>query len=198
MKPASAAVGYDTSLRPIVRTAEDGSTQHVAWQDTQEDVRCSFRVGEDGVRRCFPEGSADYVYYADGNITCKNPSEEQLATLAKIAYTHGWRLRGDDGECYDDNGQVIAEAAPKEDGFFGRIKNMFAERRAARQLAAEMAGVESVFTVGDRVRSIHRSGGVVIKVNKSGNAGLGEIAVRFPDGAVISGIFPDGGFEPES
>ena len=54
-----------TRLRPIVREAEDGSTQHVAWQDTQEDVRCTFRVGEDGVRRCFPEFRDTYVYYGD-------------------------------------------------------------------------------------------------------------------------------------
>lgn len=141
--------------------------------------------------------SLDYVYYAEGKITCKNASEEQLATLAKIAFAQGWRLRGDDGEYYDDSGRVIPEVTPKQ-GIFGAIKNIFAERRAARELAAEMEGVESVFKVGDRVKSIHRSGGVVIKVDKAGNSGLGQIEVRFPDGVVISGIFPDGGFEREA
>ena len=106
-------------------------------------------------------------------ITCKNPSDEQLATLAKIAFAQGWRLRGDDGEYYDDNGRVIVEVTPKQ-GIFAAIKNIFAERRAARELAAEMEGVESVFKVGDRVKSIHRSGGVVIKVDKAGNSGLGQ------------------------
>lgn len=47
------------------------------------------------------------------------------------------------------------------------------------------------------MKSIHRTGGVVIKVDKAGNSGLGQIDVRFPDGVVISGIFPDGGFECE-
>ena len=141
--------------------------------------------------------SVDYVDHADGKITCKNPSEEQLATLAKIAYTQGWRLRGDDGEYYDDSGQVIVEAAAPQPGFFGRVRNIFAERRAARELAAEMAGVECVFRVGDHVKLIHRTGGVVVKIDKAGNSGLGQIDVRFPDGAVISGIFPDGGFERE-
>jgi hypothetical protein len=139
----------------------------------------------------------DYVYYADGKITCKNPSEAQLATLAKIAFTRGWRLRGDDGEYYDDSGQVIAEVAAPQPGFFGRVRNIFAERRAARELAAEMAGVECAFRVGDHVKLIHRTGGVVVKIDKAGNSGLGQIDVRFPDGAVMSGIFPDGGFERE-
>lgn len=140
--------------------------------------------------------SVDYVYYVDGKITCKNPSDEQLATLAKIAFAQGWRLRGDDGEYYDDSGGVISEVTSKP-GFFGAIKNIFAERRAAREVAAGMEGVESVFKVGDRVKSIHRRGGIVIKVDKAGNSGLGQIDVRFPDGAVIGGIFPDGGFERE-
>ena len=139
----------------------------------------------------------DFVYFANGKITCKNPSEEQLATLAKIAYAQGWRLRGDDGEYYDNNGRLIAAVAAPEPGFFGRLRNIFAERRAARELAADMAGVECAFRVGDHVRLIHRTGGVVVKVDKAGNSGLGQIDVRFPDGAVISGIFPDGGFERE-
>jgi len=149
--------------------------------------------------RAFQEKHAkiDYVYFADGRIICKSPSEAQLAELAKLAYARGWRLRGDDGEYYDDSGNVIQEQAPPPQGFFSRIKHAFAERRAERELAAEMAGVESAFKVGDRVRFIHRTGGVVIKVDKQGNSGLGEIRVRFPDGAEISGMFPDGGFEPE-
>lgn len=62
-----------TRLRPILRTAEDGATQHVAWHDTKEDIRCSFRSGDDGVRRCYPEqwATAPYVYYADPE--CKIP-----------------------------------------------------------------------------------------------------------------------------
>jgi hypothetical protein len=140
----------------------------------------------------------DYVYFANGTITCKNPSEEQLATLGKIAYAQGWRLRGDDGEYYDDSGRLIAEAPAPEPGFFGRVRNIFAERRAARELAAEMAKVECAFRVGDHVKLIHRTGGVVVKIDKAGNSGLGQIDVRFPDGAIMSGIFPDGGFERES
>jgi hypothetical protein len=140
----------------------------------------------------------DFVHYADRKITCKNPSEEQLATLAKIAYAQGWRLRGDDGEYYDNNGRLIAAVATPEPGFFGRVRHIFAERRAARELAAEMAKVECAFRVGDHVRLIHRTGGVVVRIDKAGNSGLGQIDVRFPDGAIMSGIFPDGGFERES
>ncbi len=53
-----------------------------------------------------------------------------------------------------------------------------------------MAGVECVFKVGDHVKLIHRTGGVVVKIDRAGNSGLGQIDVRFPDGAVTSGIFP--------
>ena len=173
-------MGYDVHLvKPEIGGRKADEVSEREWQ--------SFRK---------KHAAVDYVYYSDGKISCKNPSEEQVAALAKIAYSQGWRLRGDDGEYYDDNGQVIAEEGPRQ-GLFGRIKNIFAERRAARELAAEMEGVESVFKVGDRVKSIHRSGGVVINVDKAGNSGLGQIEVRFPDGAVISGIFPDGGFERE-
>ncbi len=173
-------MGYDVHLvKPQIGSQEADEISEREWQSFQK-----------------KHATVEYVYYAGGQISCKNPSEEQLATLAKIAFTQGWRLRGDDGEYYDDGGRVISEVTPKQ-GIFGAIKNIFAERRAARELAAEMEAVESVFKVGDRVKSIHRSGGVVIKVDKAGNSGLGQIDVRFPDGAVISGIFPDGGFERE-
>ena len=173
-------MGYDVHLvKPELGGQEAEDISEREWQSFQK-----------------THAAVDYAYHADGKITCKNPSEEQLATLAKIAFAQGWRLRGDDGEYYDDSGRVIAEVTPKP-GIFGAIKNIFAERRAARELAAEMAGVESVFKVGDRVKSIHRRGGVVIKVDKAGNSGLGQIDVRFPDGTVISGMFPDGGFERE-
>lgn len=174
-------MGYDVHLvKPEIGGQAADQVSDREWQ--------AFRRKHAGV---------DYVYYADGKITCKNASEDQLATLAKIAFTQGWRLRGDDGEYYDDSGQVIAEPATAKPGIFDRIKHAFAEHRAARELAAEMAGVECVFKVGDRVKSIHRSGGVVITVDKAGNSGLGRIDVRFPDGAVMSGIFPDGGFARE-
>jgi hypothetical protein len=173
-------MGYDIHLvKPEIDGREADEVSEREWQSFQK-----------------KHAAVDYVYYSGGKISCKNPSAEQVVALAKIAYSQGWRLRGDDGEYYDDSGQVIAEEAPRQ-GLFGRIKNIFAERRAARDLAAEMESVESVFKVGDRVKSIHRSGGVVIKVDKAGNSGLGQIEVRFPDGAVISGIFPDGGFERE-
>ena len=151
----------------------------------------------DGEWRAFQKkhSGIEYVHYADGKITCKNPSQEQLSTLARIAFSQGWRLRGDDGEYYDDSGQVISERAAPEAGFFGRIRNIIAEHRAARALAADMADVECPFKVGDRVRSTHRRGGVVTRVDKRANSGLGIIEVTFPDGAVIGGMFPDGGFE---
>ena len=138
----------------------------------------------------------DYTYFAGGSITCKNPSEEQLTQLAQIAHQQGWRLRGDDGEYYDECGNAITPAVP-EQGFFSKLKNAFANARAARQLEKDMRTVESAFKVGDRVKFLHRTDGVVIAINKQGNSGLGEIRVKFPDGAILSGMFPDGGFEKD-
>ena len=139
----------------------------------------------------------DYLYFERGRISCKNPSDAQLSELAKLAYENGWRLRGDDGEYYDDSGQVIQEPAAPTRGWLSRAKDFLANARAARELERDMAGVECVFKVGDRVRSTHRSGGVVTRIDKRANSGLGIIEVTFPDGAVIGGMFPDGGFERE-
>ena len=150
-------MGYDVHLvKPEIGGREADEVSEREWDSFQK-----------------KHASVDYVYYADGRISCKNPSEEQLAELAKLAYAKGWRLRGDDGEYYDDTGQVIADSPPKDEGFFSRLKNIFAERRAARELAADMATVESVFKVGDRVKFLHRTGGVVIRVDKRGNFGPG-------------------------
>jgi hypothetical protein len=138
----------------------------------------------------------DFVNFADGTMACKNPSDEQLVEMAKLAYAKGWRLRGDDGEYYDDEGQVIQEQPPAQ-GWIARVKNVFANARAARELENEMRDVECPFKIGDRVKSAHRRGGVVTRIDKRANSGLGIIEVTFPDGSMIGGMFPDGGFEPD-
>ena len=174
-------MGYDVHLmKPAIGDAEPEAISEREWHAFQH-----------------KHAELDYVYFDAGRISCKNPSEAQVAELAKLAYAKGWRLQGDDGEYYDDSGNVIPEPAAPKPGVFSRIKQVFAERRAAREMAAAMAGVECPFNVGDRVKSIFRTGGVVIKIDKQGNGGLGSILVRFPDGTVIGGIFPDGGFETE-
>ena len=135
-----------------------------------------------------------YVYFAGESITCKNPSEEQLKELAKIAYRDGWRLRGDDGEYYDEHGNAVAPKAP-EPGLFDMVKNASANARAARQIAKDKRGVECPFKLGDRVKFLDRRGGVVTRIDKRANSGLGIVQVTFPDGLVLGGMFPDGGFE---
>ena len=98
----------------------------------------------------------DYVYFANGKITCKNPSEEQLATLAKIAYAQGWRLRGDDGEYYDNNGRLIAEVATPEPGFFGRVTAHLC-RTPGRARARGRDGQGRVRVQGGRSREVDSS-----------------------------------------
>ncbi|HJU41221.1 MAG TPA: hypothetical protein VJ691_00345 [Vicinamibacterales bacterium] len=136
----------------------------------------------------------DYVYFSNGRITCKNPSELQVATLAKLAFAKGWRLRGDDGEYYDEHGQAIQEPAPRR-GFFSRLKDAFTRRHSTKELNILATGVTPVFKVGDPVKFLDRRGGVVIEVDSSGFSGMGSIRARFPDGTILGGPFPDGGFE---
>ena len=84
---------------------------------------------------------------------------------------------------------------PKAQSCFGAVKNAFANAHAAPRLEKEMRDVECPFKVGDHVTSTHRRGGLVTRIDKHANAGLGVIEVTFPDGAVIGRMFPDGGFE---
>jgi hypothetical protein len=174
-------MGYDVHLtKPELPGADVTPITDREWQ--------AFRARHPGV---------DYVYFDGAAISCKNPSEAQLVELAELAYANGWRLRGDDGEYYDDAGHVIQEAEAAPRGWMARAKDFFANARAARDLERDMRDVECIFKLGDRVKSTHRSGGVVTRIDKRANSGLGIIEVTFPDGAVIGGMFPDGGFERE-
>lgn len=143
--------------------------------------------------------ASDWLYFDNGSITVKSPTQEQVAELARIAKSHNWSVQGDDGERYDEGGLPIAEPPepPARPGFIRALLNPIQEFRAKRAIQRSMKGTVCPFEVGDKVRTPFRAGGVVIEVDEKGNHGLGSIKVRFPDGTVLGGLFVNHGFEKE-
>ena len=131
----------------------------------------------------------DWLYFDGNKITVKNPSEEQVIEFVGMAKAWGYTVQGDDGETYREDGSHIFPAPPPKAGFFHTLRHAIDERRAKKRIQKSMEGVTCPFQVGDRVRTTHRSGGVVIEVDPKGNQGLGSIRVRFPDGVVLGGMF---------
>jgi hypothetical protein len=138
----------------------------------------------------------DCVYFYDGDITVKNPTEEQVRAFARLAEAHGWSVQGDDGEVYDVEG-VAVPAPVEKPGFMTAALRPLREFLAGRQLRRSMRDVARPFAVGDRVRTTFRTGGVVIEVDAQAHHGLGNIKVRFPDGDVLGGPFVGHDFSKE-
>jgi hypothetical protein len=139
----------------------------------------------------------DWVYFEDGAITVKSPTEEQVRAFARLAEANGWSVQGDDGEAYGVNGVAIPAPAEKP-GFLSAALRPLGDLLAGWKLRRSMRDVGRPFVVGDRVRTTFRTGGVVIDVDASANHGLGSIKVRFPDGAVLGGFFVGHDFSKET
>ena len=137
-------------------------------------------------------GAPDGMIFADGEVTLKSPSRDQVIAMVRFAMAHGCSVQGDDGEWYDDRGSplqaegtgqrpgrptVLGEIAARVIGWF----TIGPERPHARTAAP--------FAVGDRVRTHHRQGGIVIEVDPAANHAMGAIRAQFPDGAVIVSVF---------
>ena len=138
----------------------------------------------------------DWVYFEDGAITVKSPTDEQVRTFVRLAAVHGWTVRGDDGETYDADGAAMPAAAEKPSLLEAALRPL-REFLAGRKLRRSMRDVVCPFVVGDRVRTTFRTGGVVIDVDANAHQGLGSITVRFPDGAVVGGYFVGHDFSKE-
>jgi hypothetical protein len=54
------------------------------------------------------DGAMAWIQHGDGELVVKNPDEELLRKLHRIATALGARVQGDDGEEYDADGNVIA------------------------------------------------------------------------------------------
>ncbi|MEW6618498.1 MAG: hypothetical protein AB1422_03990 [bacterium] len=139
---------------------------------------------------------SNWLYFDEGTITIKNPSKEQVIDFVKMAKRYNWFVQGDDGEKYSEDGSPIYEK-PKKSGLFGGIRYLISELLAKKKIEHSMKSVTCPFKVGDKVKTTHRTGGVVIDIDPKANHGLGSIKVKFPDGVVLGGTFIAHGFEKE-
>ena len=138
----------------------------------------------------------DWVYFEDGAITVKSPTQEQVTTFARLAKTHGWFVQGDDGETYGEDGAPIRVPAARS-GVLSTILGPLRRFLDKRKIQRSMKGVVCPFNIGDRVRTTLRTGGVVIAIDAKAHHGLGSIKVRFPDGSVLGGFFIGHDFRKE-
>jgi hypothetical protein len=156
------------------------------------------RFGQEEQSRLKASGQLpDWVYFDDGVITVKSPTEEQVVTFVRFAKTHGWFVQGDDGEAYDEEGTPIPASATGP-GLVSTLLRPLRHFLAKKKIERSMKGVVCPFRVGDRVRTTFRTGGVVIDVDEKAHHGLGSIKARFPDGSVLGGFFVGHDFQKES
>jgi hypothetical protein len=59
------------------------------------------------------DGKQAWFDYDEGRISVNDPDPEIVCKLHAIARDLGARVLGDDGEAYDESGEVIAVAAPR-------------------------------------------------------------------------------------
>lgn len=138
-----------------------------------------------------------WAYFDGTSVSVKNPTPDQIIALVQAARSHGWWVRGDDGEFYGEDGSPIP-SSPTPAGRIDRVVQRARDFFAGRKLKRATAGLPCPFAVGDRVRTTYRTGGTVIKVDEKANHGMGGIKVRFPDGTVLGGSFVGHDFAKES
>jgi hypothetical protein len=54
------------------------------------------------------------LWWMDGEVFTKNPSDTAMSKLASIATEIGARVQGDDGELYDEHGQIHPQAPAEQ------------------------------------------------------------------------------------
>jgi hypothetical protein len=140
----------------------------------------------EALRAADPE--LDALYFSDGQITLKNPSEQQVEAMVAAARGRGWAVEGDDGERYGEEGPARPEPPWRES---------WGEALARWLRSLRQPTPTCPFKVGDKVSMLYRTGGIVIEVDPRGNHGAGRITVRFPDGAEFGGMFEGHAFERE-
>jgi hypothetical protein len=79
-----------TRLKPLVSRAGDveliEGPDHLGWFDSELDMPCAFRVGTDGVERCFPAEGMIQALYADA--TCTAPVYVHYRTCGNTPPAH--------------------------------------------------------------------------------------------------------------
>jgi hypothetical protein len=122
------------------------------------------------------EGIADF---REGRIVVKNPDDSAIARMLEVAKRLNAHVEGDDGEFYEIAGEAPRPAPPPERSLGERVASWFGGLRPQRETAA----VTLPFGVGDRVRDPWGHEGRVMSIDVNAQFGLGEVRVRFDDGA---------------
>lgn len=138
----------------------------------------------------------EWLYFSSGNISVKNPDQEQIVTLVKIAKQNGWRVQGDDDETYSEDGSPIPPEVEKP-SIFEPIRKFFAEQKARRSIRRAQQDIKIPLKVGDKVKSRWRAGGIVIKLDPEAEHGVGMLKVKWPDGTVSGSFYVLHDFEKE-
>lgn len=131
--------------------------------------------------------------WQDGCVSTKNPDEAIVAKMLKLARALDAKVQGDDGEIYvtpDLASGFVEPTAPRKSGFFADIAGLL------RSLVHRPRHSEELpFDVGDRVRDVFGNQGVVTKIDRSAERGLGRITVRYDDGRVLNSAIVAHGLE---
>jgi hypothetical protein len=118
--------------------------------------------------------------YSKGNVSVKNPDEECLAKIRKVAAHLHARIQGDDGEIYGEDNEPTKSPTLS---CGARMKRWFAYLRPQRPLKLEHKPLP--FDVGDRVRDVWGNQHTVIAIDPRTEHGTGVIRTRRDDGTEL-------------
>jgi hypothetical protein len=129
-----AATWLDPRDNPI--TLEEWRAYVNAHSDFRMDNFAEADLGDEGVLRVEGEGLAVWTghpssdtawfYYADGEITVKNPDEHLRRKMFEVGTSLGARVQGDDIEFYGPDGEPLPQdsedrAGSTRQGFLARL-----------------------------------------------------------------------------
>ena len=82
---------------------------------------------------CAKHEVADWLSFDGDEIAVKNPSQEQITALVRVAKTCGWTVQGDDGETYADDGSADSLFHCRRDRAFLASFDIYSGDIAARR-----------------------------------------------------------------
>jgi hypothetical protein len=128
-------------------------------------------------------GSVVWFSYFEGNLTVKNPDDECIAKMRRVAARLQARVQGDEGEIYE--GEREAPRRPTL-SFGQRLAGWFAHLLPKRHLKIEHPALP--FSVGDRVRDAWGHEHTVIGIDPTAEHGMGVIRTRRFDGTELGHV----------
>lgn len=101
--PAAADPVNGSRLKGKYRVADDGSKEWAGWHDSQRNEDCQFRVGTDGILRCYPT-----ALYAVGNFADSGCSSTPVAPNFECLGTPKYVLKNNDTMSYCPTSRLYA------------------------------------------------------------------------------------------